>query len=91
MQLHRDHLIIRILGTVFGVCFLIIGLYVIVAVSDSISDVDKKDRSMAFGITATIGGLAAIFASWAEERMKKIWCAHPPRLLRKRNQAKTGG
>ncbi|MDH3642542.1 MAG: hypothetical protein OES38_10630 [Gammaproteobacteria bacterium] len=79
MQLYLDHLATRVLGTVLGVGFVSIGLYALFAGGDGISEIERE-RALAFGITAIIGGLAAIFGSWAEKKLNEVWCAHPRRL-----------
>jgi len=83
MHVYRDHLVIRVLGTVLGTGFLLIGLYALLSGGDAISAA-ASERAAAFGITAIIAGVAAIISSWAEPRLNEVWCAHPRRWLRHR-------
>ena len=80
MRVYLDHMTIRILGTVLGVGFIAIGLYAIFAGGEEVADY-ARERAAAFGMTAIIGGVLAIFGSWAEQRVHQIWCA-PPRSWR---------
>jgi hypothetical protein len=81
MRVYLDHLVTRVAGTVLGACFVLIGLYALFAGGDGLSEIERE-RALAFGITAIIGGLAAVFSSWAEQRLNEVWCAHPRRWLR---------
>ena len=83
MRLYRDHLVIRIGGTTLGVCFVLVGLYALLGGGEGISEV-ARERAVAFGITAIIGGVFAILSSWLERRLDEVWCAHPRRWWRSR-------
>jgi len=81
MRVYFDHLPMRIIGTLVGSGFVLIGLYALFA-SDAGVSIAAQERSLSFGIVAIIGGFAAILSSWAEKRLSEIWCAHPNRWLR---------
>lgn len=84
MQLYRDHLPTRIGGTVLGALFILVGCYALLGGSEAITAIERE-RVVAFGITALIGGLFAIAASWLEPRLNEVWCAHPRRWRRSRS------
>ncbi len=84
MRVYFDHLLTRVLGTILGAGFVLIGLFAILASDDGISAF-ATERSVAFGITAIIAGVAAIVGSWAEKKLNEIWCAHPRRWLWRRS------
>lgn len=83
MRVYLDHLAMRIIGTLLGTGFVLIGLYALLAGDAGISIV-AKERSLSFGIIAIIGGLAAILGSWAEKRLGEVWCAHPNRWQKRK-------
>jgi len=82
--MYFDHLAMRIIGTLLGTGFVLIGLYALLAGDAGISIV-AKERSLSFGIIAIIGGLAAILSSWAEKRLGEVWCAHPNRWQKRKS------
>lgn len=90
VRLYRDRLAIRIGGTALGVGFLLIGAYALLGGGESMSDIERE-RAVAFGFTAVIGGIAAIVGSWAERRLHDIWCAHPRRWRRSRPRGRDAG
>ena len=87
MRLYFNHLTIRILGTVVGLGLILIGLYAIFAGGEEVAEY-ARERAAAFGMTAIIGGVIAIFGSWAEQRVKEIWCS-PPRAWRWRRRGRS--
>ena len=76
MQLYRDHIVIRTLGSLLGAGFVVVGLYAVFSSGPDVAG-DAVERAGAFGVTAMITGVLAIFGSWAEPRVKEIWCARP--------------
>ena len=83
-MIYRDHLAIRIGGTLLGACFILVGSYALFGSGEEISDIERE-RAVAFGLTAVIGGVLAIAASWLEQRLNEVWCAHPRRWRRSRS------
>ncbi len=90
MRVHVTHLAIRVLGTILGVGFIVVGLVAVLAGGEGATggatggEVEfARERATAFGIMAMVSGVAAIFGSWAEKRVHEIWCAHPRRWWRR--------
>lgn len=78
MRLHTDGLKTRILGTLTGVGFLLIGLYAIFGADDGSIEAAMRTRATWFGITALVAGVWAIGVSWLERDLSGVWC-RPPR------------
>ena len=83
MRLHRSNLGTRLMGTMFGVAFILVGFYAVFAPGEAAPEF-AAERSAAFGVMAVIVGVAAIFGSWVEKNVDKIWCAHPRPWWRRR-------
>ena len=81
MRLYSNDLGIRILGTLTGICFLLIGAYAIFGGDDGSISAAIRDRALWFGVTAIIGGVWAIAVSWLDSDLSGVWC-RPPRQPR---------
>jgi hypothetical protein len=69
----------RLLGTLVGAAFCLVGAY---AALSSRAVPDPGGRVLWYGITALVIGLVAIASSWWVEDVDRIWCRHPPRRWR---------
>jgi hypothetical protein len=81
MRLHTNGLGTRILGTLTGVGFLLIGLYAIFGADDGSVAAATRTRATGFGIAALVAGVWAIAVSWLEGDLSGVW-GRPPRRPR---------
>jgi len=80
VRIYTNQLAIRSLGTLIGLGFLAIGAYAMLGADASVPAL-AVERAWWFGITALIGGLWAIGASWLDSDLSGVWC-RPPRRSR---------
>jgi len=76
VRIHTNQLAIRVLGTLLGICFLAVGSYAAFGADDAVPAL-ARERSGWFGITALIGGVWAIAASWFDADLSGVWCRSP--------------
>jgi len=69
----------RLIGTVVGVGFCLLGAYTVLGSRDL---PDPGGRVLWYGITSIVIGLVAIVGSWWVKDADRIWCRHPPRQWR---------
>ena len=81
MRLYTSKRWMRVLGTLTGIGFLLIGLYAIFGADDGTVAAELRSRATWFGITALIGGIWAIVVSWTDSDLSGVWC-RPPRRAR---------
>ncbi len=81
MRLHTKDPGIRVLGTLTGSGFLLIGLYAIFGADDGSIAAATRMRATWFGIAALVAGVWAIAVSWLERDLSGVWC-RPPRQPR---------
>ena len=79
MTRRRDQGVKRLLGTVAGTGFCLLGAYTVLG-SQGLPDLGG--RVLWYGITLIVIGLIAIASSWYVEDVDRIWCRHPPRRWR---------
>jgi hypothetical protein len=72
---------IRVLGTLTGVGFLLIGAFAIFGADNGTVSAELRSRSTWFGVTAIIAGAWAIAVSWLDPDLSGVWC-RPPRRAR---------
>jgi hypothetical protein len=79
LRVHTNQLAIRVLGTLMGTGFLVVGSYAMFGAD-----------ALWFGITAWIGGAWAIGVSWLDSDLSGVWCRPPrrPGDLRNRSPAR---
>ena len=80
MIVHRNHIVIRIVGTLVAFGFLATGLFAIFAAAPDLPEVNR-DRSFWFGITCIIAFPIAAVLSWVIRDVRGVWCAPPPRRI----------
>ena len=76
--MHTNNLSMRVLGTITGIGFILVGLYAIFGGGDGI-DAALRERSTAFGVTSFIGGVWAVLVSWLDGDLSGVWCRQPRR------------
>ena len=81
MRLHTGGLATRILGTLTGAGFLLIGCYAIFGGDDGSVSAAARERALWFGISALVAGGWAIAVSWLDPDLSGVWC-RPPRQPR---------
>ena len=81
MRLHTSDLTTRVLGTLTGAGFLLIGFYAIFGVDDGGVSAAVRDRALWFGLSAISAGVWAIAVSWLDPDLSGVWC-RPPRQPR---------
>jgi hypothetical protein len=77
LRVHTNQLAIRVLGTLMGTGFLVVGSYAMFGADDSVAEA-LRERALWFGVTAWIGGAWAIAVSWLDSDLSGVWC-RPPR------------
>lgn len=85
LRLHSNQLAIRILGTITGVGFLVVGAYSLLGGSDH-PDAYIRDRSFWFGVTVIIAGIWAVAVSWLDSDLTNVWCRPPKRDWRSKGE-----
>ncbi len=81
MRLHTRGLATRILGTLIGAAFLLLGLYAIFGEDDGSVSAAARERALWFGISTLVAGVWAIAVSWLDSDLSGVWC-RPPRRAR---------
>jgi hypothetical protein len=79
MARRPDQRATRLLGTVVGVGFCLLGAYTVLG---SWELVDPGARVFWYGVSSIVIGLVAIVGSWFVEDADRIWCRHPTRRWR---------
>jgi hypothetical protein len=79
LRLHRDHLGMRVGGTLTGLGFLLFGLFAVIGPDIAVSD-DAKARAAWFGWHLIFAGATAIAVSWLAQDLSGIWCRRDRRL-----------
>jgi hypothetical protein len=82
MARRSDQRLARLLGTVVGAGFCLLGACAVARAWDL---PDPGERVLWYGITSMIVGLVAIVGSWWVEDAERIWCRHPARRWRSRD------
>jgi len=80
LRVHTNQLAIRVLGTLMGTGFLVVGSYAMFGADDSVAEA-LRERALWFGVTAWIAGVWAIGVSWLDPDLSGVWC-RPPRQPR---------
>jgi len=79
LRLHTNDPGMRIVGTLTGVGFLLIGLYAIFGNDDGSVAAALRARTHWFGVAALVAGAWAIAVSWLEPDLSGVWCRRPAR------------
>lgn len=79
MRLHTNDPGMRIVGTLTGVGFLLIGLYAVFGHDDGSVAAAMRARAHWFGVATLVAGVWAIAASWLEPDLSGVWCRRPAR------------
>jgi len=89
LRVHTNQLAIRVLGTLMGTGFLVVGSYAMFGADDSVAEA-LRERALWFGVTAWIAGVWAIAVSWLDPDLSGVWCRPPrrPGDLRNRSPAR---
>ncbi len=77
-RVHRDQPVIRILGTLLGIGFVLMGAFAIVGANDY-ATFASRDRAVGFGVTAIVVGIIAVLCSLLVKDLSNIWCRAPRR------------
>jgi len=77
MRLHTKDLGLRVLGTLTGVGFLLVGLYAIFGEDDGSVAAAMRTRANWFGVATLVAGVWAIAVSWLEPDLSGVWCRRP--------------
>lgn len=77
LRIHRDQPVTRILGTLFGIGFVLVGAFAILG-ADEYAAPASYDRAIGFGVTAIVIGILAVLCSLLVKDLSDIWC-RPPR------------
>ena len=80
MVIHRNHIVIRIIGSLVATGFLSLGLYAVLGITPDMPELNR-DRSFWFGVTSIVAALFAFVLSWLIKDIKGVWCAPPPRKI----------
>ncbi len=68
----------RLAGTLVGIGFLLFGAFAVIGPGVPTSE-ELQDNGFWFGMHLIVGGVLAVFASWAAKDLDGIWCRHPRR------------
>ncbi|MEE9208814.1 MAG: hypothetical protein V3U23_00050 [Kiloniellales bacterium] len=68
----------RLSGTLVGVGFLLFGAFALIGPGVPAPE-EIQDNAFWFGMHLIVGGVLAVFASWAAKDLDGIWCRHPRR------------
>ena len=79
MRIHTNQLATRCLGTLVGCGFLAIGAYAMLGGGDTVA-APALERAWWFGVTALVGGVWPIGASWLDADLSGVWCRSPRRF-----------
>jgi len=80
LRIHRDQPVTRILGTLLGLGFVLIGAFSIAGAGDYATPA-SHGRAIGFGVTAVVIGIVAVLCSLLVKDLSNIWC-RPPRRWR---------
>jgi hypothetical protein len=80
MRLQTNDPGMRVLGTLTGVAFLLLGIYAIFGEDDGSVAAAMRSRAFWFGVTTLVAGVWAIAVSWLEPDLSGVWCRQPRRL-----------
>jgi hypothetical protein len=78
LRIHRDQPVIRIVGSLLGLGFMLIGALAILGAGEHASAL-SYDRAIGFGVTAVIVGIIAVLCSLLVKDLSNIWCQQPRR------------
>jgi len=78
LRIHRDQPVTRVLGTLLGIGFVLIGAFAIVGANDHAAFA-SRDRAVGFGVTAIVVGIIAVLCSLLVKDLSNIWCRAPRR------------
>ena len=80
MVIHKNHPVIRIIGSLVAAGFLAMGLYAIIGAQPELT-AETRDRAFWFGVTCLIGAVCAFVLSWLIKDIRGVWCAPPRREI----------
>lgn len=78
LRIYRDQPVIRVLGTLLGIGFVLMGALVILGAGEHAAPANY-DRAIGFGVTAIIIGILAVLCSLLVRDLSNIWCRSPRR------------
>ena len=78
LRIHRDQPVTRILGTLLGIGFVLVGAFAILG-ADEYAATTSYDRAIGFGVTAIVIGIIAVLCSLLVKDLRNIWCRAPRR------------
>jgi|SaaInlStandDraft_7_1057024.scaffolds.fasta_scaffold297574_2 hypothetical protein len=78
MTVYKNEPVIRWIGSLVALGFLVMGLYSAFGASSDLPDLNR-DRAFWFGMTSIIASFFALVLSWLIKDIRGVWCAPPRR------------